>query len=60
MQLTRDFAEWAITHESVPCTRQTFELLLANGGFLLADGMVSGLILKADLWALEHAKKIML
>jgi hypothetical protein len=31
----------------------TFEALLADAGFLIADGMVSGLILKADLWAVK-------
>ena len=45
------FAEWAITHDAVPCTRQTFEVLLTKGGFLLCDGMVSGLILHEDFEA---------
>jgi hypothetical protein len=48
-----DFAEWAMTHDSVPCTRQTFETLLLDAGFLVANGMACGLFLKADLWAIE-------
>jgi hypothetical protein len=42
------FAEWAITHDAVPCTRDTFEVLLSDAGFLFCDGMVSGLILHED------------
>lgn len=47
--LHRDFCEWTISRESVPCRRMTFERLLADQGFLLADGFVSGLILREDL-----------
>ena len=47
------FAEWAITHDAVPCTRDTFERLLSDAGFLLCDGMVSGLILAED-WQAAH------
>lgn len=42
------FCEWADAHNAVPCTRQTFEQLLTDAGFLVCDGMVSGLILKED------------
>lgn len=51
--LHTDFCEWAIVSESVPCQRRTFEVLLTESGFLLAEGLVSGLFLTADLWALE-------
>jgi hypothetical protein len=43
------FCEWAIAHDDVPCTRETFESLLAEWGLLIADGMVSWLILKEDI-----------
>jgi hypothetical protein len=42
------FCEWAKDHDSVPSTRQTFERLLADAGFLIADGMVSELVLAED------------
>lgn len=43
------FAEWCIRHSDVcPCTRPTFELLLTGEGFELTDGLVRGVILKAD------------
>jgi hypothetical protein len=51
--LHTSFCEWAMSSHSVPCQRKTFERLLADAGFLVADGLVSGLISKADLWALE-------
>jgi hypothetical protein len=44
--LWADFGEWAIAHDSLPCTRSTFEALLRDAGFLFADGLVSGLMLK--------------
>jgi hypothetical protein len=49
------FAEWAIAHDAVPCTRPTFEVLLGEAGFLVCDGMVSGLILAED-WHAAHWK----
>lgn len=42
------FCEWADAHNAVPCTRETFEQLLSDAGFLHADGFVSGLILRED------------
>lgn len=42
------FAEWCVRSGSVPCNRQTFEWLLRDQGFRLADGLVAGLILAAD------------
>ena len=44
-----DFCESAITYNSAPCMRPTFERLLTDAGFELRDGMVLGLILKVDL-----------
>jgi hypothetical protein len=46
-----DFAEWCIVQDAVPCQRATFERLLTDAGFRCADGMASGLILRADLEA---------
>jgi hypothetical protein len=43
-----DFCEWTVGRDSVPCTRRTFERLLDDAGFLCSEGMVSGLILRAD------------
>ena len=52
-----DFGEWAVSHNSVPCTRQVLEALLRAAGFIVMDGMVQGLVLSADLEAIftgEH------
>jgi hypothetical protein len=46
--LHRDFCEWLIAHDEVPCTRQAFESLMDESGFFSVDGMVSGLILRED------------
>jgi hypothetical protein len=48
-----DFCEWTVNHESVPCTRETFETLLRDAGFFVVNGMARGLFLRADLWAIE-------
>lgn len=52
--LCKDFGCWALEHDIVPCQRKTFEALIEDAGFLFADGLVSGLILKADLRAFTH------
>jgi len=49
------FCEWADAHNDVPCTRETFEALLTDAGFLVCDGMVSGVILSED-WHAAHWK----
>jgi hypothetical protein len=46
-----DFCEWVVSCDSVPCTRQTFERLLDDAGFRCSEGMVSGMILRADFEA---------
>jgi hypothetical protein len=46
-----DFGQWAVRHDSVPCTRQVLEALLREAGFILMDGMVQGLVLRVDLLA---------
>lgn len=51
--LLGDFAEWCADHNAVRCTRSTFELLLRNAGFPLADGLACGLVLKVDLEAVS-------
>jgi hypothetical protein len=53
-----DFSQWATVQKSVFCNRQIFERLLAEAGFLYADGLISGLMLKADLWAFEPRPSI--
>lgn len=49
-----DFCEWAVSNDSVPCQRATFERLLEEAGFSCAEGMVAGLLLRADLEAVVH------
>jgi hypothetical protein len=44
-----DFGEWAVSHNSVPCTRLVLEALLRDAGFHVANGMVQGLVLRVDL-----------
>jgi hypothetical protein len=51
--LHRDFAEWSVTRGQVPCSRLTLETLLSEEGFLVLDGMVRGLFLTEDLWAIR-------
>jgi hypothetical protein len=46
-----DFGEWSVAHNSVPCTRLVLEALLRDAGFHVANGMVQGLVLLADLRA---------
>jgi hypothetical protein len=47
-----DFAQWSVDRREVPCTRITFEALLRDSGYLVADGLVQGLILIAELRAI--------
>jgi hypothetical protein len=51
-----DFCEWTVGRDSVPCPRRTFERLLEDAGLLVVDGLVSGLILRSDLWAVSRKK----
>jgi hypothetical protein len=44
--LHTDFCQSTNAHESVPCTRVTFEALLRDHGLFFADGIVYGLLLK--------------
>jgi hypothetical protein len=46
-----DFGQWAVSHNSVPCTRLVLEALLRDAGFHVANGMVRGLVLLGDLEA---------
>jgi hypothetical protein len=52
-----DWCEWQVSHNDVPASRVVFEGLLRDSGFLFADGLVYGLILGEDLWALEQRTK---
>jgi hypothetical protein len=47
-----DFAEWSVARNEVPCTRPTFEALLRDAEFFIANVLVRGLVLKADLLAI--------
>jgi hypothetical protein len=51
--LHTDFAQWTVDHASVPCSRITFEALLRSEGFLVRDGLVQGMFLTEDLWAIR-------
>lgn len=44
-----DFCEWEVQQGGKSCTRPQFELLLAEAGCLLADGLANGLMLYADV-----------
>jgi hypothetical protein len=49
--LLRDFMEWCLAHDAVPCQRAVFETLLEEAGFHCAEGMAAGLLLRVDLEA---------
>jgi hypothetical protein len=51
--LWRDFCEFQVSRNEVPCTRNTFEALIRDAGFLFVEGLICGLLLKADLHAME-------
>jgi hypothetical protein len=44
-----DFSEWLAKQGQKHCARPEFESLLTGAGYLLADGLASGLMLYADL-----------
>jgi hypothetical protein len=48
-----DYCEWEIAHDGAPCTRETFEQLLRELGFLMGEvegtALVSGLAFREDL-----------
>ena len=48
-RLQVSFCEWAVAHEALPCTRRTFERLLADTGFAIGDGIVWGLMLRDEI-----------
>lgn len=52
-----DFCEWAVVHDSVPCARRTFEQLLEEDGFYVADGLVRGVVLRVELDSAIGQKK---
>lgn len=54
--LHKDFRDWCLNRDEVPCSVTTFERLLLGAGFLLADGLMSGLTLKADWESYESSK----
>lgn len=47
--LHQAYCEWDVSHGFPPCNRETFGELLQEAGFLMADKLLSGLILRADL-----------
>jgi hypothetical protein len=46
-----DFNVWAAEQGRKHCERPQFELLLLRGGYLVAEGLTSGLMLHSDLLA---------
>jgi len=48
--LLLDFSEWCANHQSVPATRQTFEVLLDLEGYHIKNGVASGIVLTKYLW----------
>jgi hypothetical protein len=44
--LFRDFKGWSIAHQQVPCSAAGFTRQLSDAGFLFADGLVYGLLLR--------------
>jgi hypothetical protein len=49
--LLRNFVAWQLRRHAVPCGRDTLEELLLGAGLVLGDGVVHGLLLKADIFA---------
>jgi hypothetical protein len=45
-----DFSEWVVGRASVPCSRATFEVLLARNGLAILNGMAD-MVLTEDLLA---------
>ena len=56
--LLRDFYEWQVMRDEVPCTRRTFEALLRDAGLLFADGLVYGVLLKGDSLAASESREM--
>ncbi len=52
--LHANFSDWCIAQQTVGCMLETFEALLEAESFLLASGLVSGLVLKEDLQEHSH------
>lgn len=48
-ELQIDFCAWLAEQDEESCTRPQFESLLRDAGYLLADGLASGLMLYADV-----------
>jgi len=46
--LLRDFMEWCLAHDTIPCQRPTLETLLSKAGFQLQNDMAGGLLLRLD------------
>jgi len=47
--LHRNFRDWSLGRGEVPCTEAVFGRLLNDAGFLIAYGLVSGVMLREDL-----------
>ncbi len=51
------YCEWEVRHDGVPCTRETFERLLADWGFLVSEVagvvLVSGMTFREDFEACQ-------
>ncbi len=46
--LQLDYIQWCYGHNTIPCSRETFEALLQDAGFVIRDSFAIGVILKAD------------
>lgn len=47
-ELCRDFRAWSLDRNEVPFTTKEFVRLLSETGFFLANGLVSGIVLRED------------
>jgi hypothetical protein len=48
------FCEWSHANEDVGCNRSTFERMLEELGFLIVDGLVSGVAFREDFEAVSN------
>lgn len=51
--LWRDFVEWSLANNEVPCPELAFAPLLKAAGWEIVNNMVCGLFLREDLWVLR-------
>lgn len=62
ISLHRAYCDWELSHEDVPCPRETFHRLLQDSGFIVINNLVSGLILREDFEGVgkyQHIKNLL-